>query len=137
MGKRYKIVLTTHDGLWRYRLSDVINIVGFNADDGVPVFVLSGRRRSVPICFFPAYTLSRHVSGTSCSCSLAIRLMPLLIPDTSLISAIQAVASDVLQVSEFTTVLDGRQGTPTVGYLVELAGTPGASPRITQHPTCI
>ena len=44
-----------------------------------------------------------------------------------MISAIQAVSRDIIQVNEFTTLLDNRQSTPTVGYLIELAGAPGLS----------
>ena len=51
----------------------------------------------------------------------------MLISDKSLISALQAVSSDVVQVSEFTTVLDDRKGAPTVRYLIELAGELGMS----------
>ena len=45
VGKQYEVVLTTEDGLWRYRLGDAIEVVGFHPNNGFPVFVLSGRRR--------------------------------------------------------------------------------------------
>ena len=44
VGRKYEVVLTTKDGLWRYRLGDIIDVIGFDAPSGLPVFVLSGRR---------------------------------------------------------------------------------------------
>ena len=71
------------------------------------------------------------------ACSLAIRLLPMLISDTHLISAIQAVNPDIMRVNEFTTVLDDRQSTPTVGYFVELAGTLGLSNKVPLTMHCL
>ncbi|KAI5990909.1 GH3 auxin-responsive promoter [Pisolithus albus] len=36
-GKKYEVVLTTRDGFWRYRLGDVVEVVGFDPRDGQPV----------------------------------------------------------------------------------------------------
>ncbi|KAF8839245.1 hypothetical protein BDN67DRAFT_970390 [Paxillus ammoniavirescens] len=94
--KRYQIVLTTRDGLWRYPLGDIIEIVGFDTDGGSPVFKYSGRK------------------------SLSIRFPHTLISDGELVTAIQAISSeDIIQVHEFTVVLDDRKSPTTVGYLVE------------------
>ncbi|KIJ13245.1 hypothetical protein PAXINDRAFT_100830 [Paxillus involutus ATCC 200175] len=43
-GKQYQVVLTTRDGLWRYPLGDIIEIVGFDTNDGSPVFKYSGQK---------------------------------------------------------------------------------------------
>ena len=37
VGRRYEVVVTTRDGLWRYRLGDVIEIAGFDPSDGTPI----------------------------------------------------------------------------------------------------
>ncbi|KIJ13247.1 hypothetical protein PAXINDRAFT_170699 [Paxillus involutus ATCC 200175] len=95
-GKQYQIVLTTRDGLWRYPLGDVIDIVGFDGDDGFPVIKYLGRK------------------------SLSIRLPHVLIPDNDLVAAIQAMSSgDIIRVNEFTAIVDDRTLPPTVGCFVE------------------
>jgi len=40
-------VLTTRDGLWKYRLGDIIEIAGFDPNDGVPVVRYVERRKYV------------------------------------------------------------------------------------------
>ncbi|KAG8215768.1 GH3 auxin-responsive promoter-domain-containing protein [Butyriboletus roseoflavus] len=45
LGKRYELVLTTRDGLWRYRLGDVVEISGFDPTDGVPIIQFVERRK--------------------------------------------------------------------------------------------
>lgn len=47
IGKQYEPILTTRDGLWRYRLGDVLCIVGFHTNHNSPVFQYLGRRSSV------------------------------------------------------------------------------------------
>ena len=47
VGKYYEPILTTRDGLWRYRLGDVIYIVGFVPGSKLPIFNHSGRRWSI------------------------------------------------------------------------------------------
>ncbi|KAH0825952.1 GH3 auxin-responsive promoter [Lanmaoa asiatica] len=108
VGKQYEFVLTTNDGLWRYRLGDVIDIVGFDANNGSPVFVYSGRRRCAPHCFRPCV----HRLRWRFRSSLAIRLTDMLVTDAHLTPAIRAVGPDVMQVTEFTTVLDDRPKHP-------------------------
>ncbi|KIK81405.1 hypothetical protein PAXRUDRAFT_27885 [Paxillus rubicundulus Ve08.2h10] len=94
--KRYQIVLTTRDGLWRYPLGDIIEIVGFDTNGGSPVFKYAGRK------------------------SLSIRFPHTLISDSDLVTAIQAISSeDIIQVHEFTVVVDDRKSPTTVGYIVE------------------
>ncbi|KAF8836522.1 hypothetical protein BDN67DRAFT_974068 [Paxillus ammoniavirescens] len=95
-GKQYQVVLTTRDGLWRYPLGDIIEIVGFDADGGSPVFQCTGRKSS------------------------SIRLWHALISDSDLVAAVQAISSeDIIQVHEFTVVVDDRELPATVGYFVE------------------
>ncbi|KIJ05378.1 hypothetical protein PAXINDRAFT_21352 [Paxillus involutus ATCC 200175] len=95
-GKQYQIVVTTRDGLWRYPLGDIIEIVGFDTNGGSPVFKCSGRK------------------------SLSIRFPHVLISDSDLVAAIQAISSeDIIQVHEFTVVVDDRELPTTVGYFVE------------------
>ncbi|KAG9312152.1 GH3 auxin-responsive promoter [Chiua virens] len=105
VGKRYEPILTTRDGLWRYRLGDIIEIVGFDSQSGVPIFKSSGRR------------------------SLTLRFPHTQITDLQLLAAIERLNSeDVIQVNEFTTMLDDRALPPSVCFLVELAGPLGAFP---------
>ncbi|KAF8836518.1 hypothetical protein BDN67DRAFT_320800 [Paxillus ammoniavirescens] len=95
-GKQYQIVVTTRNGLWRYPLGDVVDIVGFDGDDGSPVLKYLGRK------------------------SLSIRFPHALISDSDLVAAIQTMSSeDIIQVHEFTTIVDDRTLPATVGYFVE------------------
>ena len=47
VGKRYEPIVTTRDGLWRYRLGDIVHIVGFHPESNSPLFKCVGRRVSV------------------------------------------------------------------------------------------
>ncbi|KIJ06317.1 hypothetical protein PAXINDRAFT_103419 [Paxillus involutus ATCC 200175] len=95
-GKQYQVVLTTRDGLWRYPLGDIIEIVGFDTNGGSPVFKYTGRK------------------------SLSIRFPHALISESDFVSAIQAISSeDIIQVHEFTVVVDDRELPATAGYFVE------------------
>ncbi|KIJ06281.1 hypothetical protein PAXINDRAFT_140712 [Paxillus involutus ATCC 200175] len=98
-GKRYQIVVTTRSGLWRYLLGDVVDIVGFDGDDGSPVFKYLGRKSQVV---------------------LSIRFPHVLISDSDLVAAIQAMScGDIIQVNEFTAIVDDRTLPQTVGCFVE------------------
>ncbi|KAI6121059.1 GH3 auxin-responsive promoter [Pisolithus croceorrhizus] len=62
VGKRYEIVCTTHDGLWRYRLGDVVEIAGFDPTDGgilterhVTAAILAVQDTLAPIAEFTAF----------------------------------------------------------------------------------
>lgn len=33
----YEVVATAHKGLWRYRIGDIVEIAGFDPNDGTPV----------------------------------------------------------------------------------------------------
>ncbi|KIJ19631.1 hypothetical protein PAXINDRAFT_166730 [Paxillus involutus ATCC 200175] len=96
VGKQYQIVVTTCDGLWRYPLGDIIEVLGFDTNSGSPVFKSSGRKSS------------------------SIRFLQALILDSDLVTAIQAISSeDIIQVHEFTVVVDDRKLPATAGYFVE------------------
>jgi len=43
-GGHYEPVLTTRNGLWRYRVGDVVTVKGFASDDGLPVINYLHRR---------------------------------------------------------------------------------------------
>ncbi|KAH7884874.1 GH3 auxin-responsive promoter [Phlebopus sp. FC_14] len=103
-GKRYEIVLTTRDGLWRYRINDVVEIVGFAPSDGSPIFQYV-ERRSGGIRF------SHTVTSEEC-----------------LKEAILSVQDALGQVLEFTVAFDERDLPATFGYFVEIAGELGPSP---------
>ena len=47
VGKYYEPILMTRDGLWRYRLGDVLYIIGFKGGSNSPLFKYSGRRWSL------------------------------------------------------------------------------------------
>ncbi|KIK77127.1 hypothetical protein PAXRUDRAFT_167724 [Paxillus rubicundulus Ve08.2h10] len=97
VGKQYQIVVTTRNGLWRYPLGDIIEIVGFDTEDGSPVFKSAGRT------------------------SLSIRFPYMSVSDSDLVTAIQAISEseDIIKVHEFTTILDDRKLPTTVGYFIE------------------
>ncbi|KIJ05550.1 hypothetical protein PAXINDRAFT_141226 [Paxillus involutus ATCC 200175] len=98
-GKQYQIVANTRDGLWRYLLGDVVDIVGFDGDDGSPVLKYLGRKSQVV---------------------LSIRFPHVLISDSDVVAAIQAMSSeDIIRVHEFTAMVDDRTFPPTVGCFVE------------------
>ncbi|KAG9312101.1 GH3 auxin-responsive promoter [Chiua virens] len=102
VGKKYEPVITTRDGLWRYQLGDVVEIIGFDNKNSVPVFKHFGRR------------------------SLTLRFTDRQITDGQLLAVVEGVSSDdVIRVLEFTTVMDDRTLPHAVGFFVELAGPLG------------
>lgn len=44
-GKLYLPVYTCRDGLWRYLMEDVLEVVGFHPRNGLPVFKFSSRKK--------------------------------------------------------------------------------------------
>ncbi|KIO03995.1 hypothetical protein M404DRAFT_597959 [Pisolithus tinctorius Marx 270] len=101
-GKFYQPVSTTRDGLWRYLIDDVIQVTGFDPRNGLPVFRYSRRK------------------------NLQLRLPHAMITETDLVSAIHAISGeDVVEVQEFTTVVDDRKFPHTVGFFVSVAGEIG------------
>ncbi|KAH0828160.1 GH3 auxin-responsive promoter-domain-containing protein [Lanmaoa asiatica] len=102
VGKQYEPILTTRDGLWRYRLGDILYIVGFDDETNSPVFKVSGRRVS--------QIMLRHTHVTEDQLLETIRVFSL---------------EDVIEVQEFTTMVDNRAIVPTVGFFFELTGPLG------------
>ncbi|KAI6121227.1 GH3 auxin-responsive promoter [Pisolithus sp. B1] len=95
-GHKYEVVLTNRDGMWRYRLGDVIEIEGFDPDDGAPVVRYVERR------------------------NVALRLGGAMLSEEHLAKAILAVQDKLGSLIEFTVVIDDRNITRRVGYLVEI-----------------
>ncbi|EIW76626.1 hypothetical protein CONPUDRAFT_63751, partial [Coniophora puteana RWD-64-598 SS2] len=91
--KLYEPIATTYDGLWRYRIADAVQLVGFDPTDGTPLLRYKERR------------------GQS------MRLPHALITQTDV--AESAATVDGLKQAEFTTWLDDRKVPPTVGFFVE------------------
>ncbi|KAF9234047.1 GH3 auxin-responsive promoter [Melanogaster broomeanus] len=101
--KQYQIVATTKGGLWRYPLGDIIEIIGFDPETGSPVFRYSRRT------------------------SLSMRLLPMIVTDSHLVASIKVITSeDIIQVHEFTTIVDDRKFPATVGYFIEGALGPNS-----------
>jgi len=43
--KMYEVVVTAHKGLWRYPIGDIVEIAGFDPNDGTPVVRFVERRK--------------------------------------------------------------------------------------------
>ncbi|KAL4081085.1 GH3 auxin-responsive promoter [Scleroderma citrinum] len=99
IGKLYEIVVTAHKGLWRYRIGDVIEIAGFDPDDGTPL-VRFVERRNLVAWLAGAILTERHVTN-----------------------AILAVQDTLGSIGEFTAVIDDYS--KCIGYLVEIQGDLG------------
>ncbi|KAN0078194.1 GH3 auxin-responsive promoter [Tylopilus felleus] len=95
LGRRYEIVPTTQDGLWRYRLGDVVEICGFDPTDGIPVIRFVERR------------------------NVAIRFPDFMVTETELRSAMSSVTPTTLV--NWTAAIDDRRVPATIGFFVELA----------------
>ncbi|KAL4073250.1 GH3 auxin-responsive promoter [Scleroderma yunnanense] len=106
VGKLYEIVVTAHKGLWRYRIGDVIEIAGFDPNDGTPL-VRFVERRNLVAWLAGAILTERHVTN-----------------------AILAVQDTLGSIGEFTTVIDDHS--ESIGYLVEIQGDLG--PKVDEAP---
>ncbi|KAH7884875.1 GH3 auxin-responsive promoter-domain-containing protein [Phlebopus sp. FC_14] len=104
VGRQYEVILTTRDGLWRYRLDDVVEILGFTSQDGIPIIKYIGSR-----------------SGD-------IKLSGTITSETHLKEAILAAQDALGPIYEFTVARDERLLAATFGYFVELAGQLGLNP---------
>ncbi|KAH7909127.1 GH3 auxin-responsive promoter [Hygrophoropsis aurantiaca] len=101
-GHKYEVVVTTRDGMWRYRLGDIVEIAGFDPRDGTPVLKFVERRN--------------------------LAMLSLTYPMTSekqLTDAIFDIQDTLGQVAEFTVVVDDRVMPRRFGYLVEVQDTVG------------
>ncbi|KAH7906351.1 GH3 auxin-responsive promoter, partial [Hygrophoropsis aurantiaca] len=96
-GRRYGITLTTRDGLWRYRLEDIIEVAGFDPGDGMP--------------------LLRYVERSNRELRLSAGVS---ITETQLIDGILAGEKSLGKIKEFTVVIDERTSPRRFGYFVEL-----------------
>ncbi|KIJ14784.1 hypothetical protein PAXINDRAFT_115511 [Paxillus involutus ATCC 200175] len=106
-GKTYEPVLTSKDGLWRYRLGDLISIEGFESANGFPIMSFVERR----------YPELRMVDAT--------------LPAKAILDAIISTTEDTLgRILEFTSYFNSRAKPPTVGYVVELDGDIGPNPSL-------
>ncbi|KAI6151127.1 GH3 auxin-responsive promoter [Pisolithus tinctorius] len=103
-GKFYQPMSTTHDGLWRYLIDDVIQVTGFDPRSGLPVFRYSRRT------------------------NLELRLPHAMITEADLVTVIHAISGeDTVEVQEFTTVVDDRKFPQTVGFFVSVTGDIGTA----------
>lgn len=99
-GGHYEPVLTTRNGLWRYRIGDVVAVKGFAPDDGLPIINYLHRREGGFVMAF----------GTTCT-------------ESQLTSAIVSAADRWIgQIIDFTIVGDDRDTPITYGYLIEIGG---------------
>ncbi|KAF8873270.1 GH3 auxin-responsive promoter [Infundibulicybe gibba] len=96
VGKRYEVILTTHDGFWRYRLGDVLEIVGFAPEDRSPLIRFLERRNVV-----------MRVSGE-------------FVSEAELHRAIRSIEDIIGRVMEFSVVVDDRWFPRRYGFLLEL-----------------
>ncbi|KAH7885483.1 GH3 auxin-responsive promoter [Phlebopus sp. FC_14] len=95
LGKKYEVVLTTRDGFWRYRLGDVIDVVGFDPRDGQPVIHYLERR------------------------NVHIRLANEITTENQLRDAIASTSDSLGVISEFCVSPDYRESMPRYGFFVE------------------
>ncbi|KIK80027.1 hypothetical protein PAXRUDRAFT_251867 [Paxillus rubicundulus Ve08.2h10] len=95
-GESYEVFLTTHDGLWRYAVGDIVTVVGFDPKDGQPVVRFQGR-----------------TSGD-------FRLQHTVIPEKDVIDAIGAAQTYTGTIAEFTATADFRKATVRHGFFIEV-----------------
>ncbi|KIJ14813.1 hypothetical protein PAXINDRAFT_134449, partial [Paxillus involutus ATCC 200175] len=106
-GKTYEPILTSKDGLWRYRLGDLVTIEGFEPADGFPI--MSSIERRYP----------------------EMRIDDVTLPAKLIVNAIISTTEDTIgRISEFTSYVDSRAKLPTLGYVVELDGDIGPNPSL-------
>ncbi|KAF8125755.1 GH3 auxin-responsive promoter [Boletus edulis] len=103
-GKRYEVVLTTRDGLWRYRLGDVVEVVGFDPRDGQPIIHYIERR------------------------GVHIRLANEIVSGQELLDALHSISDSFGVVSESSIAPDFRESIPRYCFFVEPYGDLGPSP---------
>ncbi|KAI9463895.1 GH3 auxin-responsive promoter [Boletus coccyginus] len=98
VGRRYELVVTTSDGLWRYRLGDVVEISGFDPTDGVPIFQFVERRNVI------------------------MRFPDFMVTEKELREAMSSVGPGIMvNVVGWTAMTDDRRVPSTIGFFVELA----------------
>ncbi|EIW81570.1 hypothetical protein CONPUDRAFT_144290 [Coniophora puteana RWD-64-598 SS2] len=92
-GKVYEPVVTTRDGLWRYRTRDAVVVRGFSPAEGVPLIEYKERRNQ------------------------SMWVAQALISQADIFASIAAVPE--FEDVEFTTWWDDRSSPPTVGFFLE------------------
>ncbi|KAG1863056.1 GH3 auxin-responsive promoter [Suillus subluteus] len=112
-GGHYEPVLTTRNGLWRYRIGDVVTVKGFAPDDGLPVInYLHRRDGSLGLAY-----------GSTCT-------------ESHLTNAIVSASTRWIgQIIDFTVVADDRDTPVTYGYLVEIGGEIGKDAKMATQQT--
>ncbi|KAF9219104.1 hypothetical protein BS17DRAFT_761510 [Gyrodon lividus] len=95
-GESYEVFLTTHDGLWRYAVGDIVTVVGFDPRDGQPVICFAGR-----------------TSGD-------FRLQHTVIPEEDVVDAIRAAQIYTGPIAEFTATADFRKPDISHGFFIEV-----------------
>ncbi|KAG1840839.1 GH3 auxin-responsive promoter [Suillus subalutaceus] len=112
-GGHYEPVLTTRNGLWRYRIGDVVTVKGFAPDDGLPVInYLHRRDGSLGLAY-----------GSTCT-------------ESQLTNAIVSASTRWIgQIIDFTVVADDRDTPVTYGYLVEIGGEIGKDAKMATQQT--
>ncbi|KAG2367157.1 GH3 auxin-responsive promoter [Suillus spraguei] len=112
-GGHYEPLLTTRNGLWKYRLGDVVTVKGFAPDDGLPIINYLHRREGGLVMAF----------GTTCT-------------ESQLTDAIVSAANRWIgQIIDFTIVGDDRDTPITYGYLVEIGGEMGSDAKMGTQQT--
>ncbi|KAH7889088.1 GH3 auxin-responsive promoter [Phlebopus sp. FC_14] len=97
-GEAYEIILTTRDGLWRYRLGDIVTVIGFDPRDGQPIIRFTGRSSS------------------------DFRLAHTVIPEKEVLAAVRAVEQWTGTIAEFTATADHRSFASCHGFFIEVQG---------------
>ncbi|KAG6332763.1 hypothetical protein ID866_6328 [Astraeus odoratus] len=95
VGERYEIIVTSCNGLWRYRQGDIIEVAGFDPNDGEPIIRYVERRNGV------------------------IWLAGIQLTEKHITDAILAVQDVLGTLCEFTIMTEDNN---CLGYLVEIEG---------------
>lgn len=110
VGKRYEVILTTRDGLWRFRLNDIVEVVGFDPRDGQPII----------------HYVQRRDGG--------LRIANELTTEDQLRQVVLSASELLGNVSEFCAAADYRKTLPRYAFFAELQGDipTSASSAVTQ-----
>ncbi|KAF9219101.1 hypothetical protein BS17DRAFT_718629 [Gyrodon lividus] len=115
-GESYEVCVTTHDGLWRYAVGDIVTVVGFDPRDGQPVIRFAGR-----------------TSGD-------FRLQHTVIPEKDVVDAIRAAQAYTGPIAEFTATADFRKADVRHGFFIEVQDVLGPeaslAPKIIKTHLC-
>ncbi|KIM36506.1 hypothetical protein M413DRAFT_78132 [Hebeloma cylindrosporum] len=105
VGKKYEVIVTNNDGLWRYQLNDIIEVAGFTPEEGIP--------------------LIRYVERKG----VGFRIRNEFISESFLRDIMGSLTENTIgRILEFTTVQDYRKPLRAYGFFVELEGEIGRNP---------